>query len=898
MSLPLIEAILLELHQSFGCEGYPTAKKTKFANAQDSLSAHNTMGQEVLERIFDALGMMPQTRFDAISNLTEFAGAYKSLEQNTWTFQADRRQILWMLLGYFYIPGIARRMALWSLPKPLDRGMPGGRFWYLPEPRIKNGVNELYLPVAQVVDWLLDLLDMPIEHFTNHRGDIAAPEDMDLRRSLYNWRSGTTIQTRSIEAHFSDSAVLDFGGAFTLDAAKPPAAQFDDAIAFVARKRLTADHLRLEIPMTQPDRLEAILRRDADDEERAQFVVCLLERYSSPSMNTVRQRLLVARAVQDGYVRLLKLLCPGVDSLCADPELNKLLQALGIYKHAYNLTIAAWRHCGDLGEQAENAWFEDKLPPWDAHGIYLSILPSHFGADNTALAELLTRRFSEMKPGDTLEDHVGLSTASAAPLIKRNIERLKAVADEYRAETGLAERLRTGSAWRALQSESRFRIIAEIAQRPEFGAKVQQAAVQRLQEVAGNASEALQAMLIELSGYLNAERGAIPAHIRARVSTLLEEAASNTSYDLWKAPVLQYKAKHLLACNDFDGAGKLFREALEAARLRCYGPLRGEIARDCLALAVADRKLIRNNHEKYFREMLAGGMVESEGMPAIEDVARGASTYFWETLYKPYSDVERRKRLAIEVTRKILSGVEEPLITGDQSRMHSWIKSNSALLKSGLPDVEGNSVLMLLIKMRTAILKAPAALAGPMLESWGVVLRLLVEHAPGQLNISDLKNQTPLMLMAEAGNTEVVTLFLKAGADPDMQDSQGMTALHSAIKSRVNECVDVLLEHPCSLDLVTDDGQSPLHTAGWTGNLHAAQRLMKLAPQLAWQRNDFNMTPLERVEYLTENPEGLRLLCLELERQNNRCPTKGELLEVLRLLENAEPLERDFGSRG
>lgn len=81
-TLPLAEAILLEIHQSLGCTGYQTTKKRKFATGQDSLASHKAMGEEVLHAIFDALDMDPRARLDALDNLTEFGNAYKHLELN------------------------------------------------------------------------------------------------------------------------------------------------------------------------------------------------------------------------------------------------------------------------------------------------------------------------------------------------------------------------------------------------------------------------------------------------------------------------------------------------------------------------------------------------------------------------------------------------------------------------------------------------------------------------------------------------------------------------------------------------------------------------------------------------------------------------------------------------
>lgn len=894
-TLPSFDAILLQVHQSLGCVPYQTKPKRNFATGQMQLSHRREMAEEIFDAIFDALDMDPLVRADVLKNFMEFGDTYKYLELNTWTFAADQRQVLWQLLGYFYIPGIARRAAFWNLEEALDKGMPGGRFWYLPEPREVDGKPSLYLPVAQVVDWLLDLLGMPLEEFANKRSQSLSDSNDNssepLMRSLYNWRKETTPNPTSFKEYFPDNLSVEFKGAFLLDNNRSPTKQFADALQFVKRKKLTADKLRLEIPMTQPGRLEAILDNCADEDEQAVFIGCLAERYAAPSPHTIRQRLLFARMAQDGYSRLLKFLCPGVDRLRANPKQNKLLQLFAIYKLTYNLTMEAWRNCKDQGEATENVWFERHLPPWDAQGLYLSILPSQRKTANSALAELLTRHFAEVQPGAALQDHVGLDAESAAPIIQRNIERMKATAEELNAELQLAERLKTASPWRTLQGENCHWVVSQIAQRKDFGPKVRLAAIQRLRELASSPSETLLAVLFELDALLNNERGNRPKDSRDRVQALLEEAQSSSAYNLWKAPILQYKAKHLLACNDFERASSLFRDALEAGLERGYGPLRGEVARDCLAMEVANQKLIVNNHEKYYREMLAGGMMaECENIPSIEETARWASEYFWDTLYKPYPGVPYQKRRASDVGRKILNELMPLFFAGNQDGLQAWIKANRQLLKSSLPDVDGNSVLMLLIKMHTSFDQGLHKLPATMLKHWQAFLGQLAQEAPKQLNIADFKGQTPLMLVAETGDTELVRIMLQAGAEPERQDWQGMTALHSAIKSRVDSCVDALLDYPCRVDHLTIDGQSPLHTASWTANLHATKRLLQLAPKLAWQRNSQNMTPLERVEYLIENPQALQTLGEQLRQNGRRCASKQELVNIVRELEQAAPV--------
>ena len=136
----------------------------------------------------------------------------------------------------------------------------------------------------------------------------------------------------------------------------------------------------------------------------------------------------------------------------------------------------------------------------------------------------------------------------------------------------------------------------------------------------------------ELDYYLNGDSKNRPKDCKNKVQALLDEAEKTEGYDLWKFAILQYKAKHLLAQNNFDEASEYFRDALEDSFKGSYCLMSGEIARDCLAIAVANKKLITNNHEKYYREMLSGGMIESDQIPSIEEIARWAYSYFWEDL--------------------------------------------------------------------------------------------------------------------------------------------------------------------------------------------------------------------------------------------------------------------------
>ena len=62
----------------------------------------------------------------------------------------------------------------------------------------------------------------------------------------------------------------------------------------------------------------------------------------------------------------------------------------------------------------------------------------------------------------------------------------------------------------------------------------------------------------ELDYYLNGDSKNRPKDCKNKVQALLDEAEKTEGYDLWKFAILQYKAKHLLAQNNFDEASEYF----------------------------------------------------------------------------------------------------------------------------------------------------------------------------------------------------------------------------------------------------------------------------------------------------------------------------------------------------
>lgn len=878
-TLPKVESVLLEIHQSLGGNTiYSTVQKNKFATGKISISKQSDMTKTIILSIFEKLNVRPES-FDAIwQSLTNIANAYKGLELKTWTFNADQKQINWMLLTHFLVPGLARFSAFQAIQTPFDKGMPGGRFWYLPELIENNGDKKLILPVPQVIDWLTDLLGTEIQNAANHSLDI---DIQNLQRSLYNWKNGTnTIRYSSIYEYFPDGLSLNFEGAFLLDETITLDEQFNQALAFINKKDLNAQKLKFELPLSE-EILTDILQGNVNEEEKVRLIECLLDRYSAPTIDVIRQRLVVACVVQDIYHRLVKSLCPDVDKHCVDPIKNKVLQLFSLYKVVYNLTIDAWRNCRYDSEFAEDMWFETHLPEWDKESLFLSILPSRKETGIDELATYLSYSF-RINTSEVLDDVIGHDDNSCTEIAERTVRKLDNFYEEQTKIQELKARMQQSSPWRALQNEQNYWVVSSVAQSTDLPIRLKEMTTKRMRELANTPIEKILVVIPELAYYLNGESKNRPKDCKNKVEALLDEAEKTEGYDLWKFAILRYKAKHLLAQNNFGEASQYFRDALEESFKCSYGLITGEIARDCLAIAVANQKLITNNHEKYYREMLSGGIIESDQIPSIEEVARWAYSYFWEDLYKPYPGIKPQQPLSKTLVKPALDKLVPLLKQNNLAGLKDWLNSNNTLFKSNLPDVEGNSMLMLMLKL---FFEAQKLMDAKILEVWENFLKDIFEKYPGQLNISDLKGQTPLMLAVEARETMLVEQMLAAGANANIQNYQGMTALHTACKIRTPKIFDAFCTESSDWNVTTVDGRLPLHTACWSGNLYAVKKLVHLAPKQLWEKDHSGFTPLELVENLIENPQALQMLEQQSRKNGYSCGTQQELEKILEVLE-------------
>lgn len=631
---PTLESILLEVHQSLGLEGHQTSEKRKFRNLEKRLGKHAERVGELVDEIFSSLGLAADEALDLLDDIEESANFLRAVELKVWTLDASERQVLWVVLGYILAPSLGRKVAIWDQYSRLDPGMPGGQFWFLPQ-RSKNGTDGLSLPVQNVMTWLVDISGLSLEQFER---SLEMPEHKPgaVKATLRNWMSGKTLpKPEVIEEYFREGVELDFRGAFSVGSrADDPGAVFQTAIEFVRSRGLTPDALREQLPMIRPGLLESLLAGEGSQTEKYTFVEFLKVRYAAPSLRTIRQRLLIARAMQHGYLRLAETLCPGVDARKnANPGENKLLQVQSIFEKAYNLTISSYSSASSAEEEYER--FRCALSEIEQLTTFLSVMTHHGQHAVGLVADLVNDRFRDASPDGQLEDIVGFDHRSILDVTQRELNRFRDAQKLLNKIVAIRKVISPENYESVIYGIDSWGVATAIAEDPDLPASVRFVAGNRGRELASSTHQQMTSGLFLLAFILSKDRGIRLAESKRIVEDLLEEVSRNPLSVLYRAMIDQLRARHLLSMNQVDEAKRLLRSSLKECKQRASGSLRAESARDLLAIEVGLGKLVPDNHEVYLRHMMAFGMLPG-GEPSLQVAAQWAKDYFWSDLYAPY----------------------------------------------------------------------------------------------------------------------------------------------------------------------------------------------------------------------------------------------------------------------
>ena len=207
----------------------------------------------------------------------------------------------------------------------------------------------------------------------------------------------------------------------------------------------------------------------------------------------------------------------------------------------------------------------------------------------------------------------------------------------------------------------------------------------------------------------------------------------------------------------------------------------------------------------------------------------------------------------------------------DGQSIEKVLKKHRALRKKQLKYPQADSIIILMMKMSYEMLAKlksykqpiPAEVAS---EIRGVctgiirAIRQMIELWPEIVNVSDFKQQTPLMLAAHNKDDETVAVLLKVNADPNLQDFTGRTALHSAAASRCLRSASLILEHGCDATITTQEGATALHTATRMGEKPIVELLIEKRPALLQIEDSKGILPEQLARTIATDPLAYELL--------------------------------------
>lgn len=250
------------------------------------------------------------------------------------TFDEKReKEIDWLVLKHFIVPFFAIRLSQDTAfyDDRIDKGLPGGDFWYLPTYDANN--SKITFPLNKLMKWLIDLhggsnqdlyFMKKYNYNENNKFDISDS-------TLKDWYDNIVIPKIGTIKEFT-SFKFEYDGIFIKDEEEP----FKSAIDFIESKSLTIEELMREIP-NRDNILERLYSETLTNEEKLRFVLYLEERWAQPSSEQLEWLFTIARVSQLCYKELCSYF--NVDVKDGSIDNNKTLQMVSFFSYIYNTQL-------------------------------------------------------------------------------------------------------------------------------------------------------------------------------------------------------------------------------------------------------------------------------------------------------------------------------------------------------------------------------------------------------------------------------------------------------------------------------------------------------------------------------------------------------------------------------
>jgi ankyrin repeat protein len=145
------------------------------------------------------------------------------------------------------------------------------------------------------------------------------------------------------------------------------------------------------------------------------------------------------------------------------------------------------------------------------------------------------------------------------------------------------------------------------------------------------------------------------------------------------------------------------------------------------------------------------------------------------------------------------------------------------------------------------------------------VAEVLVRWPKTNVEMRNVKDESPLMLAALKGQVELVKKLVARGADVN---KPGWAPLHYAATSGQLEIMDFLLENYAFIDAESPNGTTPLMMAAYYGSPQAVKLLLEAGADTA-MKNQLGMTAIDFANKANRR-ESAELIAASLRRQQPR----------------------------
>lgn len=125
----------------------------------------------------------------------------------------------------------------------------------------------------------------------------------------------------------------------------------------------------------------------------------------------------------------------------------------------------------------------------------------------------------------------------------------------------------------------------------------------------------------------------------------------------------------------------------------------------------------------------------------------------------------------------------------------------------------------------------------------GDMIRYLISKGANLNNINPELNMTPLMWSAFMGTDKSAKALIAAGADLNIQNNEGDTALHYAVNWIHPEVCKLLINAGANVNIQNKQGETPLHCAAKKGFYDVVEIVLSARPDLE-ARDKSGFTPL------------------------------------------------------